>query len=254
MLRAERTYRQISVAEADDSPVTGLVLAGLVVTAYARAYGAAAAAMATYDASPALVELGGGAYELAFLAPPLAGWYCVTARPVTTTRSLWNARWEGECEANDLDSVMISISAGGVAPPANLLLGWSYPGQLVAARYNRWSLPIVDANGAAVDLSTYGALRLSVRSIDQTTRKLDAQHGSPAGFVLLGTPGLLTLEWPESTGAGIADIYAHLATGDLIAATPLYYEVTGDVAGDPAKTVPIIRSSALIISRREVGT
>lgn len=255
MRPGDTSHRVITVLNADDSAATGLTLSDFTVTARARGFGASV--WSTYTHSAALVELGGGDYALAFLAPPSAGWFILTIRPNVTTRTVWNQRWEGEVEAQDLDSVYTGLSSVQLGQVRNVRLGFTWPGELIAYRWNQWEIPIVDQNGDPVDLSGYTNLSLSVRTANQTTKKLDATNGSPTGFGLTGSAGgLLTVTWPESLGTvgSAADIYSIVPTGQLVMSEALYMEITGDVAGDATKTVPLVRSSPLVIGRREVGT
>ena len=234
--------------------MTGLTLAALTVEAYQKAFGAAN--WSTYSASPALVEIGAGRYELKFNLPAAAGWFDLYVSPVDTTRTVFDAHWSGEVETQDIDSLYANIVKGVALPTVGALLGIPYPAELVAYRYNTWSIPITDSAGAPIDLTAYSTFALSVRSKDQTTKKLDATNGSPTGFVLTGSvSGILTVTWPESLGTvgSAADIYSWLTTG-VRENDPLYYEVTGDLGGLATKTVPIIRSSKLTLLPREVGS
>lgn len=234
--------------------VAGVVIGDLTVTAANRGYAAAAFAAFTHAATlTAVAALGDGWYDLAHAAPPAAGWWRLAVKHAT--HDVWSASWEGEVESQDFDSLFASIVRGVALPTRGATLGLTVPGELVAYRYNQWIIPITDQAGAAVDLTAYGTFRLSVRSKNQTTKVLDAQDGTPTGFGLTGdAAGLLTITWPESTGTTgtAADIYSWLAAGAL-SADPLYYEVTADLGSDATKTVPIIRSSELRITRREVG-
>jgi hypothetical protein len=243
----------ITVEAADGTPVTGLTLAAFTTQALGRGYGASA--FSAYAASFALTERGGGEYQLDFALPPSAGHVDVRIAPTVATRIVSPNRWRGEVEQQDLDSIFANVVRGVALPTQGATLGLPYPGELVAYRQNPWTIPVNDSAGNPIDLSSpaFNNLRLSVRSKDQTTVKLDATPGSPSGFGLVGTLGFLTITWPEATGSGIADIYAWLATGDLTK-DPLYYEVVGDADSDTAKTRPIIRSSELRITRREVGS
>lgn len=242
----------IRVTDASDSPVTtGLTIASFTTSALGRGYGASV--WSAYAASFALgAHLGNGRWPVDFLLPPSAGHFDVELLPVDPTQTVTPNRWQGEAETQDLDSLYGNIVKGVALPTQGATLGLPYPGELVAYRWNRWDIPV--KAGADIDLSSpaYNNLKLSVRSKDQTTIKLDAVNGV-GGFVLTGALGLLTIEWPETTGSGVADIYGWLAAGAL-KADALYYEVTGDKDSNAAKTVPIIRSSELLITRREVGS
>ena len=88
----------------------------------------------------------------------------------------------------------------------------------------------------------------------------------PAICVQAGTSGGSEPTWPAAPGDPISDgsaewrMLADPATlaADAVAAGQISasarYEITGDAAGDPAKTTPIIRSSTLQIFRDEVAT
>jgi hypothetical protein len=255
MRPGDLTHRIINVTDAAGAAVTGLTLADFTVTARGRGYGASS--WSTYTSNAALVEIGGGDYALAFSAPPSAGWWRVVIVPDVATHVVWNASWEGEAETQDLDSIYTGLSAVQLGQIRNVYLGFTWNAELIAYRWQQWEIPVVDQTGAAVDLSGYTNLALSVRTVNQTTKKLDASHGTPTGFVLTASAGgIVTVEWPESLGTAgsAADIYSIVPTGELEMSEDLYYEITGDVGGVSTKTVPIIRSSRLLVGRREVGT
>lgn len=255
MRPGDTTHRMPRVLNADDSPATGLTIASFTVVARARGYGASV--WSTYTHNATLVEIGGGDYALSFSAPPSAGWWRFYLLPVDATKQVWNGSWEGECETQDLDSIYTGLSAVQLGQIRNVYLGFTWPGELIAYRWQRWEIPVVDQNGDPVNLSGYDNLALSVRTLNQTTKKLDASNGTPTGFVLTASAGgIVTVEWPESLGTlgSAADIYSIVPAGSLKMSEELYFEITGDVDADPDQTVPIIRSSPLTVGRREVGT
>lgn len=253
MQPGDTAHRLIKVTDpSTGAGVTGLVIGDFTVVAKARGY--AASVWSDWTHASALVEISGGYYALSHAACPSAGWwrYVITS---DDDYDVWSQSWEGEIESQDLDSAYTGLSAVQLGTPRNVFLGFTWPGELFAYRYGEWEIPVVDQNGDPVDLSGYTNLRLSVRSVNQTTYKLDAQHGTPTGFVLTASAGgIVDVAWPESVGSGAADIYAVVPTGELTMSQPLYYEITGDVGGDSAKTVPIISSSPLTVKRREVGS
>ncbi len=248
------TYRLIQVTDSAGAGVAGLTLASFTVIAKSRGYGAAG--WTNFTPGSILVDLTGGYYSLEFTLPAAAGWWRYMI--LHATNRVWNGSWEGELEINDWDSVYASGVRPVVLPTTTAYLGQSITGsELVAYRWNTWSIPVKDTAGANVDLTLYNNLLLSVRSKDQTTKKLDASNGGPTGFILTGAVGLLTVTWPETLGTvGTApDIYSWIGAGQLSGdIQPLYFEVTGDYNALAAQTVPIIRSSELRITRREVGT
>lgn len=245
----------IRVLDANDDPVTsGLTIASFTTSALGRGYGASV--WSTYAAAFALgAHLGNGRWPVDFLLPPSAGHFDVEVLPVDPTLTVTPNRWQGEVETQDLDSLYGSIVKPVFMPTQGATLGQPYPGELVAYRWNSWTIPVKDQAGANIDLTTYNNFKLSVRSKDQVAIKLDATDGSPSGFVLIGGVGTLTIEWPESTGTigTPADIYGWLPIG-VLKTDPVYYEATADKDSNAAKTVPIIRSSELLITRREVGS
>jgi len=255
MRAGDLTHRVINVTDAAGAAVTGLTLADFTVTARVRGYGASV--WSTFTSNAAIVEIGGGDYALAFSAPPSAGWFRVKIIPAVASRAVWSSSWEGECETQDLDSMYTGLSAVQLGEIRNVYLGFTWAAELIAYRYQEWSIPMVDQTGAPVDLSGYTSLALSVRTINQTTKKLDATNGSPTGFVLTASAGgIITVKWPESLGTlgSAADIYSIVPAGSTTMSENLYYEITGDVGGDATKTVPLVRSSALVVGRREVGS
>lgn len=253
MRPGETTHRIVRVTDYAGAAVTGLTLASFTVVARARAYGATA--WSTYTHGAALVEIGGGDYALSFAGPPGAGWWRVYLLLASSSHLAWSASWEGECESYDLDAIYTGLAAVQLGNTRNVYLGQYWPGSLVAYRWNQWEIPVVDQTGAAVDLSGYTDLALSVRSRDQAEFRLDASNGTPTGFVLTASSGgIVTVEWPKTLGAGVADIYAAVPDGALTQSAPLWYEIAGNVGGVSSKPVSIVRSSPLVIYRREVGT
>jgi hypothetical protein len=253
MRPGDTTHRLIRVTNpATGAGVTGLVIGDFTVLAKARGY--AASVWSNWTHASALVEIGSGYYALAFAACPSAGWwrYLITS---DDGYDVWSNSWEGEVEAQDLDSMYTGLSAVALGTPRNVFLGFTWPAELFAYRYGEWEIPVVDQTGEPVDLSGYTNLKLAVRSLNQTTYKLDAEHGTPTGFVLTGSAGgIVNVSWPESVGSGAADIYAVVPPASLTMSEALYYEITGDVGGDATKTIPIVSSSPLTVRRREVGS
>lgn len=243
----DTTHRLIRVKDGSGAAVTGLTLASFTIDAYAKGYGAAE--FTTYTSGASITELGGGRYRFSFAMPAAAGWFDVMIRPVNTSYLVWSSHFEGEIETQDYDSLYGNILRPVATLTTNAQLGNSVPLELIANRYRSLSITIRDQAGATVDLSTYTNLKMSVRSKDQTTTKWDAgPSGTPTNFVITGSVGgVLSIEIPED-----ATFFAALTAGsDLV---NLYWEVTGDMGGSAAKTIPIIRSSALNLMRREVGT
>jgi hypothetical protein len=244
MRAGEVTHRLIKILSASDgSAVTGLVLGDFTITAKALAYGASS--WSNYTSGAALTEIGAGLYDLAFVGPPSSGWWRVMIEH--SMHSVWSGSWEGEVEVQDLDSLYASVARPVAVLSSNVQMGTQATLELVAYRYRSIDVAIVDQGGAAIDISGYTGLALSVRSLDQTTTKWDATNGSPTGAVITASGSTLHVEIPEN-----ATFFSALpAATDFLR---LYWEVTGNVGGDEAKTIPIIRSSPCNLYRREVGT
>lgn len=249
------THRLIKVVSAAGAAVTGLTLGSFTLTSYSRGYGAGA--WSSYSASAALVEIGSGLYSLQFSLPTSAGWWRVMLEHATHT--VWNGSWEGEVETQDQDSLYGAIVQPVATLSTSFQLGSTVTAELVANRYRVLTIPIYDSAGVAyTNLATdfpSATLKISIRSKDQTTTKWDAGPsgvitvgaGTAANFAITTAGNVLTIQIPEDAG-----FFAALATA--ADSTDLYYEVTGDLGSNAAKTQPIIRSSAMTITRREVGT
>jgi len=244
---SETTHRLIRVKTAAGVAVTGLTLANFTVEAYARGYGASA--FTTYTANATITEIGAGRYNFSFDTPPAAGWWDVHIKSNTAGNQVYSSHFEGELETQDYDSLFGQVLRPTATLTASAQLGATLSLELIANRYRSLSIPVTDDNDDPVDLSAYTNLRMSVRSKNQTTTKWDAgPTATPTGFVISATAGgLLLIEIPED-----ATLFSALAVGsDRV---DLYWEVTGDQGGVTGKTVPIIRSSPLALTRREVGT
>lgn len=252
MQPGEVSYRQLEVVDAAGNGVIGLTLADFTISAYARGYGASIFTAWTHGS--VLQALGSGQYDLAFAAPPSAGWgrYRIKLNN-PAYRFLSNNQWEGEVETQDADSLYGSV----VRPVATLAqgaqLGMPLPLELVAYRFRELSISVVDQAGAAYTaLATdfpSATLRMSVRSKNQTTTVWNGgPSATPLGFIITTTSNVLAITIPED-----ATFFSALAAG-VDSLDDLYWEVTGDKGSDAAKTVPIIRSSNLRLTRREVGT
>ena len=242
--------RTIKVEDAAGNGIVGLTLASFTATAYGRGYGATI--YTTYTHGMVVQALGGGWYDVAYVVPPSAGFHYLRLVPVSTAYRITTANeWQGETETQDLDSIFSSV----VRPVATLTLGaqlgMTLPLELVAYRYRELTIPVKDEAGVVIaTLATDypdAQLKMSVRSKDGTTTTWDAgPTATPAGFTLSTVGNVLTIIIPEN-----ATFFAALATG-IDSKDDLYYEVTGDKNGTAAKTVPLIRSSALRLTRREV--
>lgn len=251
----ETTRRLVKVLDALGNGVTGLTLASFTFSSYGFGYGASV--WSSYAAGAVLTAIGGGLYSLSFALPASAGWWrCMLEH---ASLRVWSGSWEGELETQDWDSLYGSIVQPVATLSTSAQLGSVLPITMVVNRWRRLDIPITDSAGnpytnLATDFPS-STLRVSVRSKDQTTTKWDAGPsgvisagaGTAANFLATTTGAILSLEIPEDSG-----FFAALpaATDSL----DVYIEVVGDLGGVAAKTQPILRSSPLTLSRREVGT
>ncbi len=252
MQPAEISYRAIKVEDAAGNAVLGLVTGSFTPNAFGRGYGAAI--MTAYAHGTVVQEVGAGWYDVAFAAPASAGWMFYRIKPTSALYRITTPNeWSGEVEAQDLGSMYGAV----VRPVATLAqgaqLGMPLPLELVAYRYRALTIPVVDQTGAAYTaLATdfpSATLRMSVRSKDQTTTTWNGgPSATPTGFLITTSGSTLSITIPED-----ATFFSALTQG-IDSIDTLYWEVTGDLGSDTAKTVPVIRSSNLRLTRREVGT
>jgi hypothetical protein len=154
----------------------------------------------------------------------------------------------------DNDSVYSGLARTAISDPTFAYIGQPLAAQKVAYRWDDWSIPVKSGSQPA-DLSGYTNLELAIRSLDQTSVKLDAVNGV-GGWTLTGdVNGILHIVWPDSTGTvgTPADVYGTIQSGQTFE-TPLYWEVSGLVGGVSGKRANIIRSSPLVRLRREYGS
>ncbi len=240
---AESVTKVFHVMNAAGVPVTGLVLASFTITAYLNGV--------TYAHSSTITEKSLGWYAWTYNTAVTSGQELINIQPVnasyrcciTATRSL---SFSGEVEDQDLDSLYVRQARPSVTVRGTGTLGEQIPITLSQNRYRLMEITIVDQDDVPILLNTdYNNWTIAVRSADQTTTEWE---GTVADVLTVSDSGLLTIEWPED-----ASFFAALATGAITPAQ-LYWEVTGDLDHDTAKTVSVIPSSSLLIERVEVGT
>lgn len=227
--------------------VTGLVLAGFTVEAYA--YNRVAGTTASYSPAAALTEIGSGWYVLTASMPPNPGSFTLQ---ITSNAGhvVSPTQWSGEVESNDLD-----IIAGLATRPAVIVTGQGTIGQvtpisLVRSRYRLLEWQFTDQAGALIDMTvgtTYTNYAFSVRDkVDQTLTppKYDQTTGFTTG---LGYVRLAILE--------ASSFFTYLTEGAAaLTSREVRYELTADLVSPASETVPIVQSSPLYLLRREVGT
>jgi hypothetical protein len=250
MQAGETLHKIIRVVDGAGTGITGLTVGSFTVVAYGRAYGASV--WSTYTHATAVVELSGGRYAVAFALPAAAGFFYYSIIPTSSSYTALPNAWEGEIENQDWDSCYAACVRAVSQLSNSFQLGMEQSLQLVAYRQRELTVTCVDQAGAPI--ATLGTdypsatLRMSVRSQDQTTTKWDAgPTGTPTGFSIATSGSTLSITIPEA-----ATFFSALGAG--VNSMTLYYEVTGDYGSDSAKTRPLIRSSALTLIRREVGT
>ena len=252
MQPGEINPQQVEIVDAAGAGVTGLTLSDLTISAYARGYGASI--FTTWTHGSVMQSLGSGQYDLAWALPPSAGKWRYRAKLNNPAyRFASNNQWEGETETQDADSLFGSVVRPVATLSQSAQLGMPLPLELVAYRYRTLTIPVVDQSGAAyTNLATdfpSATLRMSVRSKNQVSTVWDAgPSATPTGFVITTSGSTLSITIPED-----ATFFGALATG-VDSVDDLYWEVTGDLGSDSTKTQPIIRSSNLRLTRREVGS
>lgn len=231
---------------------TGKVLADFTGVGYTYPSGGPAA---SYTLSLAVAELANGYYAVTYLLPSVVGHYGVDIKAASGTDTVEAVLFSGELEANDLDQMAALLARPIVGLTSSGTIGQQVSVTLVNKRYRELVFGFVDANGVAVDMTTYTGLTFGVRSkTDQTATppKVDATNGlaTAAGtWVITAAVGSITVKVPEDAtcfnlteGASPVDSIEH------------EYELTGNQGGDATKTVSLIPTSPLILTWREVGT
>lgn len=244
---ADTLSKLFLVTDAAGAAVTGLTLASnFTFTAWSKTYGGS---WATYSSSPTVTEIGSGYYSVDWSSPSNAGWWAAKISANSASHFLDENKWQGEMENQDGDSIFGSVARPIVRVTGSGTLGQITSLELIADRYASRTWTFVDANGDPVDVSSdYSNYALSVRSEDQTTTVWDGTNGSPLAFGLTASSNALTATFPED-----ATFFSAIATG-ATQPVKLFYEITGDLGGDTAKTVALVQSSPLLLYRSEVGT
>jgi hypothetical protein len=237
--------------------VSGLTLSDFTIVHKYVPSGSTTPAAWTHGATITAVSGLAGYYTLNFASPPAAAFWFIYPQP-NNTAYIFNPvpGYQAELETQDVDSLYANLIRTTVQDQTKVYLGQPISNAAkVAFRYDVWTFTILQGNNP-VDLSGYTNVTLGIRSADQTSIKYNAVTGVGGWTITANNAGLLSITWPEAitnTGTLGGDVYSWLATGKL-SAEPLYIEVTGDIGGDTAKTVPIIRSSQMTLLRREVGS
>lgn len=239
MRPGDTTTKIFHVMDADGVPVTGLTLSDFTIVAYNNGV--------TYTHSSAITELTGGNYKWTYALPATRGDVWINCQPNAAANTIAHAKtrsvsFAGEVENQDLDSVYAANSRPIIALRSSGTIGQVQPLVLSQNRYRLLEFSFIDSNGDPVLLDTdYGNWIIAIRSLDQTTTQWDGSLLTP------DDSGILTVEIPED-----ATFFDALDAGEI--STQLYYEITADLDHDADKTVSMVPSSLLTLTRVEVGT
>lgn len=187
-----------------------------------------------------------GLYWFIFTGAPATPCWKFAVTAVDPDHALYPLRYTGDQINTDTDYLLSALSRAVALDPVSNFLGAVLPREKGAYFADTWDIPFTQG-GLPFDFSPYSNLLLSIRSLDKTTRILDATNGIGGWAITASALGILHIEWPDDTGVGVADIYAHLPIGQT-SAPPLYWEVSGEISG---KRYPIVRSSPLTLFRAE---
>lgn len=237
------------VTDENDDPKSGLTIADFNITARVMATGASTTSAWPHSAS-VLEEPGEpGTYFFTFMSAPAGPRWRFRARPVNPLFAINPGYYTDDQQKLDLDLVYSLLARAVVADPVSHLIGSVVPRSKGAYFYDEWNIPF-KLGGIPLPLDGFTDLRLRVNSQDKTTRVLVAANNVD-GFQISGSAdGILRIVWPESTGSGPADIYAHLPP-NASTAPPLLWQVDGLFGGLTGHRVPIVRSSNLSLFRSE---
>jgi hypothetical protein len=234
--------------------IPSLTLSDFTIRARCVVSGSSAPANWTHNAALVADASISGQYWLFFDMPQPGPRWMLEAVPNNALYVTNPEYMQDTLTLQDEDSIYSGLARTAIADPTFANLGQPLAVQKVAYRWDDWTIPIKSGSQPA-DLSGYTNLELAVRSLDQTSVKLDAVNGV-GGWTLTGDiNGNLHIVWPDSTGTvgTPADIYGTIQAGQTFE-TPLYWEVSGLVGGVVGKRANIIRSSPLVRLRREYGS
>ncbi|HYG66690.1 MAG TPA: hypothetical protein VD838_03490 [Anaeromyxobacteraceae bacterium] len=235
---ADTVTKVVHVVDASGAGVEGLDLADFEFVALEDG--------AAYTHNSTIEEIGDGDYKWTFSQPSSRAHKYIRIRPtnaahrcvMTAARSVC---YEGEVENQDLDSIYAATARPVISLTGEGTLGQKVPITLHKDRWRKLEFQIVDENDEPVALdSDYDGWAIGVRSADQSTTEWDGT----GAIIVPDDSGLLTVEIPEN-----ASFFAALTEGT--AQVTLYYEIVANLGGNSAKTVAIVPSSELTLSRSE---
>jgi hypothetical protein len=226
--------------------VTGLTSANFTLASYKRPYGGA---WATYAASIAIAEIADGWYGLTFTNPSTAGYRLVTIKAnVPASHKLNISAIDGEVMTQDLATIFAATARPVVRIASTGSVGQTVPLSMVAKRWFQRTFTFVDSSGDPITLlSTYGSFRISVRAKDQD----DPDAFWDGTDLVADDAGNLVVTIPEDADFFDALPEPTLESQDTVV---LRYEIAADYNSEAAKTVSLVPSSQLTLTRYEVGT
>jgi hypothetical protein len=229
---------------------TGKVLADFTIFAY-HAPGGLTPAAFTHGST--ITELSLGWYAWTYTLPSTVGFTGVDIDVASGTDTVDLIQIQDELEAADQDQIASLVNRPIVGISSQGTIGQVQPITLVNKRYRVLRFTFVDADGVAINMATvYGNYAWSVRSFTNqadTDYRVDATNGSPTGFVITGGTGYVDVTIPED--AAFFDLTEGASALDTL---DIRHELTGDLGSVATKTVALIPSSPLTLTRREVGT
>jgi hypothetical protein len=246
--------RYLRIEDNAGAGVTGLTIAALTVTA--GKWNDGSGSPASHSPSAALTEVGLGVYWLSYTLPNAAGSFYVQVLPVSASHHPHVRGWEDVVEANDIDSVGSLVARPVVTVGNSGTLGQVTPISIPSKRRAVLTFAILDQNGDPIDMTggvTYTNFKVGFRSqtdMTATPPKLDAVHGTPTGFGIVTSDGLVVVTIPMA--CTIFNVLAEGASPET--SETINYEITAEVVGtSPAERIAVVASSPLTITRREEG-
>jgi hypothetical protein len=254
MARPGDTVRkQIRVIDTTGAGVTGLTISAFTVTAGYWANGAGSPAV--FSPSASLTEIAGGRYWIQYTLPNIVGNFYIQILPVSASHFCSAERFQDELENNDFDSIGSLVARPLVTISGQGTLGQITPLNIVNKKHVVLSFAFNDVNGSPINMTagvTYTNFKFGVRSqTDQTLTppKLDATNGSPTGFAIVGSNGMVQVTIPMNAS------FFTLAEGASPALSVTHqYDLTAELVAAAGERVSLVQSSPLTIWRREEGT
>lgn len=176
------------------------------------------------------------AYKFAVTLPSTAGRVAVRLSPASGTDVVYPDVYEGEVEANDLDSIYAVSAVPVVSASVTTGPATDTPIALDAYRLNECSATRLDQAGAAMNLTGYTNARFAVWTRDHS----GTRYTQTTNITLGGAAGTIVWTVPET-----ASFYSEIDTA--IAASQdfvtLYYDLVADRAGLATDTVPLLKGT-----------